>query len=120
ELKDAIAHRQEAEDAQQAAQNENEQLRAQVDALRSEVHALTLQVQAMQATDGAIAAEDSVREPTPVPESLQEFGAWCDTHLGEHFFVTQRARKECEKSVFRNPPAVYEALIAMRDHYWPS
>lgn len=56
---------------------------------------------------------------TPIPDDLEPFEAWCDTHLSGTVTVVSRALRGVKQSVYERPGLLYEALLLLRDFFVP-
>lgn len=56
---------------------------------------------------------------TPIPDDLESFGEWCDSHLSGDVIVMSRARRGAKQSVYEQPSLIYEALLLLRDYFVP-
>jgi hypothetical protein len=65
-----------------------------------------------------IAAAGS-RPATPIPDTLDVLGDWCQEHLVGTVDVTNRALQAARKSDFVDIPFIYKSLLLLRDHYVP-
>lgn len=56
---------------------------------------------------------------TPIPDSLEEFEAWCTDNLPGSVEVMGRARQAVRKSGYFDPAFIYRSLLLLRDQYVP-
>lgn len=61
----------------------------------------------------------SVRQETPIPDTLDAFEEWCKEHLVGTVEVANRAFQGVRKSDFHDPQLIYRALLLLRDYYVP-
>ncbi len=85
---------------QQAARNYS--LRLRIDALEAKLHELH-------------GAEDEV----PLPDSLEDFPAWCAKYLSGTVELLNRAFKGVKSSNYDDPSFLYQALLLIRNYYVP-
>lgn len=64
-------------------------------------------------------AESAAPQPTPIPNTLDEFEAWCKEHLAGSVEIANRAYQGVRKSEFHDPQFIYRALLLIRDQYVP-
>lgn len=57
--------------------------------------------------------------PTPIPETLEPFEAWCKEHLVGSVELVNRAFGGIRKSEYHDPTFIYRALLLLRDDYVP-
>lgn len=97
-----------AEDEERRLRAEHAETLAQVANLRHRVAAL----------EAALRGQRQERD-TPIPESLEEIGAWAAEHLGGAVLLLPRAVNAAKKSPFEDVPLAYRTLLALRDKYVP-
>lgn len=63
--------------------------------------------------------DSAAQQVTPIPETLDEFEAWCKEHLSGSVELANRAYQGVRKSEFHDPTFLYRALLLLRDYYVP-
>ncbi|MGC3965653.1 MAG: hypothetical protein QM803_20670 [Rhodocyclaceae bacterium] len=59
------------------------------------------------------------QQATPIPETLDDFEAWCKEYLAGSIEIANRAYQGVRKTDFHDPEFIYRTLLLLRDKYVP-
>jgi len=97
------------EDERDAAQQQVSELRGEAFDLRERIRVL----------HDRLNKAALVVPKAPTPKTLDRFDAWVREHLAGSVTLHNRAFRGVEKSKFKEPMLIYQALLLLRDHYVP-
>lgn len=98
-----------AEEERRQATQAAEQTQARLTSLRRRIDSLELKLK----------TRDGQTTQPEIPDNLDGFQNWCETHLSGAVELHNRAYQGVKKSQFNEPKLLYRALLLLRDHYAP-
>ena len=98
-----------------SVEQERDEAQAKADTSTQRARNLRARVEMLEE---ALSSGSSPKEPE-IPRDLNDFGAWCATHLAGFVEVLPRAKHAAKKSKYEDPSFLYKALLLLRDYYVP-